>query len=578
MHTLVHRKHDVTIMTRVRSKGHRWFVRQAISFHQAFERKDAPRHSELAVITPRQQSTLIGRRSAACGRPGSSSNPMIEWCPLRSHFYARDTDADPVVCSHFIARNTNRVVHARLWSLRRLSIETVGKGSAIMVSRDTLGGAFRPCPSTIGFAGIGNIRSPKHVGQFHVETSHTIKSVPSTNSRNNREAVCVDLGGGIPFGMDVWVLQYRMLLTKISSITQSNTSTKGCCCSCCCRRRRPRQPLSPPEPTYNSMFAAATTEQTMGSPLARATSTASIGSTTITSWKWLDEFTVTADDDDDVPEEKVVVPAVAFAKPPQPQQVKNTCGVAEKKKKVKNQKKQPAAKPVTASRRPVPQTRALAERTKAACTTPAERQESRALDSNDSNNNEDYDEPCLDEWQRTYAAFITRPSTHISTLTGQPIARRSLNTWGRQHYKPRRGSASTTAPKGKDFHDNSFYHHNSTTTDGPTMIYLRGHVALSFATEEETIAHGEWLAAQRALYQSRPPPPAPPGIVAFDDDNDDARAHVLASIRTSKRATYAYMKRTVRFILLEQLGIDLSIPPTTTLFRHYNRSPGVLAF
>jgi hypothetical protein len=327
------------------------------------------------------------------------------------------------------------------------------------------------------------------------------------------------------------------------------------------------------------MFAA-TTKETMGSPLARATSTASIGSTTLTSWKWLDEFTVTGDDDDDVPEEKVVVPAVAYAKPSLPQQVKHTCGVAEKKK-MKNQKKYTAAKPVTAPRRSVPQTRASAVRSKAACTTPVEPQEPQALNSNDSNNNnEDDDEPCLDEWQRTYTAFITRPSIHISTITGQPMARRQLNTWGRQHYKPRRGNAAstTTATKGEDYHDNKFYHHNSTATDGPTMIYLWGHVAISFATEEETIARGEWLAAQRALYQSRPPPPAPPGVVAFDDENDDARAHLLASIRTSKRATYAYMKRTVRFILLEQLGIDLSIPPTTTLFRHYNRSPGVLAF
>jgi hypothetical protein len=196
-----------------------------------------------------------------------------------------------------------------------------------------------------------------------------------------------------------------------------------------------------------------------------------------------------------------------------------------------------------------------------------------------SSSSNDENEPPLDDWQRSFTAFITRPSTHRHTNTGQPIARRELNTWGRQLFyknRPRRGGAFQIATKvasrdNNNNNDNGGY--PTMTIVVPTMVHLRGYVAIAFETDAETVAWGEWLAAQRALYQSRPIPPPP--IVVLDDDTKNRRRHHHheqqqgMSIRQRKKATYMYMKGTFRFGLLAQMGIDLTIPPSETLI-HYD--------
>jgi hypothetical protein len=118
-------------------------------------------------------------------------------------------------------------------------------------------------------------------------------------------------------------------------------------------------------------------------------------------------------------------------------------------------------------------------------------------------------------------------------------------------------------------------------------------VGLSFDTVEETIAWADWLAEQRRQYQSRPAMPPPVFIVApsqsstsqsssnnkngngyDDDDAADDSSRSRHGQRSSKEwnvavhgmeETYAYMKNTFRFRLLEQLGIDLTIAPEKTL-------------
>jgi hypothetical protein len=195
-----------------------------------------------------------------------------------------------------------------------------------------------------------------------------------------------------------------------------------------------------------------------------------------------------------------------------------------------------------------------------------------------SSSNNDENEPPLDDWQRSFTAFITRPSTHRHTNTGQPIARRELNTWGRQLFyknRPRRGAFQITTKVTRDNndHDMSGYPTTTMTIVVPTMVHLRGYVAIAFETNAETVAWGEWLAAQRALYQSRPIPP-PPIVVLVDDHTKNRRRRHHheqqgMSIRQRKKATYMYMKGTFRFGLLAQMGIDLTIPPSETLI-HYD--------
>jgi hypothetical protein len=219
--------------------------------------------------------------------------------------------------------------------------------------------------------------------------------------------------------------------------------------------------------------------------------------------------------------------------------------------------------------------------------------------------------PPLDNWQRAFATFISLPSTHRNANTGAPIANRRLNTWGRQSYhhhsRLRRRRRRSSSQDGVGHHKTGTttlsatphrrpFCRNSDDDDDETeyslnvipMVYMKGNVALSFDTREETIAWADWLAEQRRQYQSRPAPPAPVKMVvdyndsswpsSFDHDNQKKkkRRKTVPSEEEWDRdvegmqETYQYMTGTFRFRLLEQLGIDLTIAPGLTLIDRYH--------